>query len=59
MNQSIKAFEVFCPSFPELSLTAQIVHGVNDWAIEGKSGHLYYGKTPVEALEIATTYQFK
>jgi hypothetical protein len=57
-QSTTEAFEVFCPSFPELSLAEQIKHGVNDWAVEGNSGHLYYGKTPAEALEIATIYLF-
>jgi len=37
----------------------QIEVGINDWAVEGKSGHLYFGRTAKEAMEIAQGFNFK
>lgn len=54
-----KAYEVRNPSFSDMNLEAQIEHGINDWAIEGRSGHLYFGQTANEAIAIATGYDFK
>ena len=61
MNQPTfpHAFEVHNPSFSEMTLETQIEHGINDWAVESASGHLYFGKTSAEALVIATAYDFK
>lgn len=42
-----------------MTLETQIEHGINDWAIEGRSGHLYFGQTANEAIAIATSYDFK
>jgi len=58
VNQ-FSAYEVHNPSFNDLTLSQQIEYGINDWAVEGKSGHLYFGRTEQEALEIAKGFNFK
>ena len=58
MNKA-QAYEVRNPSFSDMNLEAQIEHEINDWAVEGKSGHLYFGQTANEAIAIATAYDFK
>lgn len=50
------AYEIHNPSFNDLNLEAQIEHGINDWAAEGKSGHIYFGQTKEEAESIRATY---
>jgi hypothetical protein len=52
----MKAFEIFNPSFNDISLAEQIEFGINDWCVVGKSGHEYYGRTAAEALEIAASF---
>lgn len=42
-----------------MNLEAQIEVGINDWVVEGKSGHLYFGQTANEAIAIANGYDFK
>jgi hypothetical protein len=54
-----KPYEVHNPSFNDLTLDQQIECGVNDWAVEGKSGHLYFGRTAEEATSIAKTYNYQ
>jgi hypothetical protein len=56
---SHKAYEILSVSFNDLNLEEQIAYGINNWAVEGKSGHIYFGKTEKEALEIARQYNFK
>jgi len=55
---SHNVFKVPSPSFPWMTTEQQIFYGLNDWAVEGKSGHLYYGRTEQEALEVAGMYNF-
>ena len=52
------AYEVHNPSFADIALDLQIEYGINDWAVEGKSGHLYFGRTAEEAIRIAANYNF-
>jgi len=52
------AYEIHNPSFNDMTLSQQIEVGINDWAVEGKSGHLYFGRTKEEALEIAQGFNF-
>jgi hypothetical protein len=54
-----KAYEIHNPSFNDMNLEEQIEHGINDWAVEGKSGHLYFGRTASEAVAIARSFDFK
>jgi hypothetical protein len=42
-----------------MTLEEQIEVGINDWAVEGHSGHLYFGRTAEQASEIAKSYSFK
>jgi len=42
-----------------MTLEEQIEVGINDWCVEGRSGHLYFGRTAKEAVEIASSYNFK
>jgi hypothetical protein len=53
------AYEIHNPSFNDMTLDQQIEVGINDWAVEGKSGHLYFGRTEQEALQIAKQYNFR
>ena len=50
------AYECHNPSFNDLSLDQQIEYGINDWCAEGKSGHLYYGRTREQAESIRDSY---
>jgi len=52
----MKAFEIFNPSFNDIPLVDQIAHGINDWCVQGVSGHEYYGRTAAEALEICAAH---
>lgn len=52
----MKAFEIFNPSFNDIPLADQIAHGINDWCVQGVSGHEYYGRTAAEALEICAAH---
>jgi hypothetical protein len=54
-----KAYETHNPSFADMTLEQQIDVGINDWALEGRSGHLYFGRTAAEAMAIAQRYDFK
>ena len=54
-----KAYEVRNPSFSDMDLDVQISHGINDWVVEGKSGHFYYGRSAAEAMKIAASYDFQ
>ena len=58
-RHTMKAYEVHNPSFNDMNLEEQIERGINDWAIEGKSGHLYFGRTASEAVAIARSFDFK
>lgn len=51
-----KPYEVLNPSFNDMTLAEQIEVGINDWAVEGRSGHVYFGRTADEALRIAASY---
>lgn len=55
----MKAYEIHSPSFNDMTLEQQIKYGLNNWAVEGRSGHIYYGRTEQEALEVAQAYNFK
>ena len=50
------AYEIHNPSFNDIDLDTQIEYGINDWAAEGKSGHLYFGRTKSEAEEIRASF---
>jgi len=50
------AYEVHNPSFNDMTLAQQIDAGINDWAVEGVSGHLYFGRTAQEAIAIAKSF---
>jgi hypothetical protein len=52
----MNAYEVHNPSFNDMNLEQQIEHGINDWAVEGKSGHIYFGRTAQEAIAVASSY---
>jgi hypothetical protein len=58
-RHTMNAYEVHNPSFNDMNLEEQIEHGINDWAVEGKSGHLYFGRTASEAVAIARSFDFK
>lgn len=55
----VKTYEIHNPSFNDLTLDQQIECGVNDWAVESKSGHIYVGRTAEEAKSIAKTYDYQ
>ena len=55
----MKAYKVHNPSFNDMGLEEQIEHGINDWAVEGKSGHVYFGRTAQEAVAIARSFDFQ
>ena len=50
----MKAYEIHNPSFNDMTLEQQIEAGINDWCVEGRSGHQYFGRTAAEAKQIAT-----
>jgi len=50
------AYEVHNPSFNDMTLAQQIDAGINDWAVEGASGHIYFGRTAQEAISIAASF---
>jgi hypothetical protein len=54
-----KPYEVRNPSFNDMTLEQQIECGINDWAVEGKSGHIYFGRTAEEAVSIAKTHNYQ
>jgi hypothetical protein len=54
-----KPYEVRNPSFNDMTLEQQIECGINDWAVEGKSGHIYFGQTAEEATAIAKTHNYQ
>jgi len=51
-----KPYEVRNPSFSDMNLEQQIEAGVNDWCVEGASGHQYFGQSAAEATSIANSY---
>ena len=53
----MKAYEVHNPSFNDMTLEEQIEVGINDWAVENKTGHLYFGRTAKEAESIARSFE--
>ncbi len=55
----MKAYEVHNPSFNDMSLLEQIEAGINDWCVEGRSGHKYYGHTAAAAHQNAALYFYK
>lgn len=54
-----QAYEIHNPSFNDINLLDQIEYGINDWVAEGKSGHLYFGKTKEEAEAIREQFNNK
>jgi hypothetical protein len=50
------AYEVHNPSFNDIALDKQIEVGINDWAAEGKSGHVYFGRTKAEAEAVRESF---
>jgi hypothetical protein len=50
------AYECHNPSFNDMTVDEQIDHGINDWCAEGRSGHLYYGRSKAEAEQIRASY---
>ena len=52
----MNAYEIHNPSFNDMTLTVQIARGLNDWAVEGASGHLYFGRTAAEAMAVARSH---
>ena len=54
----MRAYEIHNPSFNDLSLEQQIEYGINDWCVEGLSGHRYFGRTADEAVKIASSFDF-
>lgn len=55
----MNAYEIHSPSFNDMSLEEQIKVGINDWAVEGHSGHIYFGRTAEEAVAIASSCSFR
>ena len=55
----MNAYEIHSPSFNDMTLEQQIAVGINNWAVEGHSGHIYFGRTAEEAVAIASSYNFK
>lgn len=55
----MNAYEIANPSFSDINLDRQIEYGINDWAVEGKSGHVYVGQTAEQALAIAKQFNFQ
>jgi hypothetical protein len=55
-STTMNAYEVHNPSFNDMNLEQQIEAGINDWAVEGKSGHIYYGRTAQEAISNAASF---
>lgn len=58
-RHTMNAYEIHNPSFNDMNLEEQIEHGINDWAVEGESGHLYFGQTAGQAVEIARSFNFQ
>ncbi len=56
VNEMKAAYEVHNPSFNDMSLLEQIEAGINDWAVQGKSGHIYFGRSAQEAIKIAALF---
>jgi hypothetical protein len=55
-RSTMRAYEVHNPSFSDMNLEQQIEAGINDWAVEGKSGHIYFGRTAQEAIQNAASF---
>ena len=51
-----KAFEIRNPSFSDLNLEQQIKFGINDWCVERRDGHQFFGRTKSEAESVARMY---
>ena len=51
-----QAYEVHNPSFNDMTLDQQIEAGINDWAAQGRSGHLYFGQTKAQAEAIRASF---
>lgn len=51
-----KAFEIRNPSFSDLNLEQQIEFGINDWCVERRDGHQFFGRTKAEAESVARMY---
>ena len=52
-------YEVHNPSFNDMTLEEQIEAGVNDWAVDGRSGHVYFGRSAQEAVQIAAAHNYR
>ena len=55
----MKPYEVSNPDLQDMSLEEQIEAKVNDWCVDGKSGHPYYGHTPAKALSNAAQFNYQ
>jgi hypothetical protein len=55
-NMATTAYEVQNPSFADLNLEQQIQFGINDWCIERRDGHQFFGRTKAEAEAVARMY---
>jgi hypothetical protein len=53
----MKPYPTHNPDFNDMGLDEQIEAGCNDFAIEGPSGHIYFGRTENEAAAIARAYE--
>ena len=54
-----KAYEIHNPDFSDMTLQQQIEHGINDWCVEGLSGHKYYGHSARAAMQNAAMYFYR
>ncbi len=54
-----KAYEIHNPSFNDMTLQQQINAGINDWCVEGFSGHKYYGHSAAAAQQNAAMYFYR
>lgn len=45
----IRAYEVHCPSIPDMSLDEQVRAGCNDWRVDLEGGYVAFGRTAEEA----------
>lgn len=52
-----QAYEIHNPSFPDLTLEAQISYGCSDWGAEDANGHVYVGRTKEEAENARASFK--
>lgn len=55
-GDSLDFHEVVNPSFNDMTLADQILHGVNDWVAEDRDGKQFFGRTCSEAIRAAKRY---